>query len=168
MLGIDLTAAAHAKISINEKKYPIEHCYGSVRKYTVYSSKTNITKDSDQIVPEGVFFDPSKEDSNGDYCRIFYRKLPYVRERALQFTSERNWGQYDTPNNLVFALNTELAELCELFQWKGDDPHQTSISDDEWNQAVLEIADVLIYAIKLENTIKLKQTASIDVAFNCN
>jgi hypothetical protein len=68
MLGIDLTAAAHAKISINEKKYPIEHCYGSVRKYTVYSSKTNITKDSDQIVPEGVFFDPSKEDSNRDYC----------------------------------------------------------------------------------------------------
>jgi hypothetical protein len=105
MLGINLTATAHAKISINEKKYPIEHCYGSVRKYTIYSSKTNITKDSDQIVPEGVFFNPSKEDSNGDYCQIFYRKLPYVRERALQFTRERNWGQYNTPNNLVFALN---------------------------------------------------------------
>jgi NTP pyrophosphatase (non-canonical NTP hydrolase) len=55
-------------------------------------------------------------------------------------------------------LNSELAELCELFQWKGDDPHQTIISDEEWNQAAQEIADVLLFALKLENSIKSKPT----------
>lgn len=61
----------------------------------------------------------------------------------------------------MFALNTELAEQCELFQWNGDDPQQTSISDEEWNQAVQEIADVLLYAVKLENAIK-SETNRVD------
>lgn len=58
------------------KKYPIEHCYGSVRKYTTYSLMTNITKESEQALPEDVLFDTTKGDSNGDYCRLFYGKLP--------------------------------------------------------------------------------------------
>lgn len=61
----------------------------------------------------------------------------------------------------MFALNTELTEQCELFQWNGDDPQQTSISDEEWNQAVQEIADVLLYAVKLENAIK-SETNRVD------
>jgi hypothetical protein len=31
-----------------------------------------------------------------------------------------------------------------------------TLSDDEWNQAAQEIADVLIYALKLENPITLQ------------
>jgi NTP pyrophosphatase (non-canonical NTP hydrolase) len=158
LLRVDLPIATHAKISINENKYPIEYCCGSVRKYTAYSSKTNITQNLVQIIPDDAYFNPPTEDNDGAYCRNFYNKLPYIRERALQFTRERNWNSYDTPNNLVFALNSELAELCELFQWKGDDPQQTIISDEEWNQAAQEIADVLLFALKLKNSIKSKPT----------
>jgi NTP pyrophosphatase (non-canonical NTP hydrolase) len=158
LLRVNLPTATHAKISINEKKYPIEYCCGSVCKYTVYSSKTNITQNSIQIIPDDAYFNPPTEDNDGAYCQNFYSKLPYIRERALNFTREQNWDSYDTPNNLVFALNSKLAELCELFQWKGDDPQQTIISDEEWNQAAQEIADVLLFALKLENSIKSKPT----------
>jgi hypothetical protein len=158
LLRVDLPTATHAKILINEKKYPIEYCCGSIRKYTVYSSETNITQDSIQIIPDDAYFNPLTEDNDGAYCQNFYSKLPYIRERALQFTRERNWNSYDTPNNLIFALNSKLAELCELFQWKGDDLQQTIISDEEWNQAAQEIADVLLFALKLENSIKSKPT----------
>jgi hypothetical protein len=80
--------ATHAKILINENKYPIEYCCGSVCKYTAYSSKTKITKNLIQIIPDNVSFDPLTENDNGAYCQNFYSKLPYVRERALQFTRE--------------------------------------------------------------------------------
>jgi hypothetical protein len=32
----------------------------------------------------------------------------------------------------------------------------TTLSDDKWNQAAQEIADVLIYTLKLENAITLQ------------
>jgi NTP pyrophosphatase (non-canonical NTP hydrolase) len=58
--------------------------------------------------------------------------------------------------NLLLATNSELAELCEIFQWKEQDDATQTLSDDEWNQAAQEIADVLIYALKLENAITLQ------------
>jgi NTP pyrophosphatase (non-canonical NTP hydrolase) len=147
--------AAHAKISMNEKKYPVDSCRGNIQKYTVYSSTTNITKTSGQLINENIRYDPTnnKENINNDY---FYEELQLIKHKALQFTKERKWVSYDTPKNLLFATNSELAELCEIFQWKEQDNLTRYLSDDEWNKAAQEIADVLIYTLKLENAINLQ------------
>jgi len=33
-LGIDVIDAAYRKLELNNKKYPVEACFGSVKKYT--------------------------------------------------------------------------------------------------------------------------------------
>jgi NTP pyrophosphatase (non-canonical NTP hydrolase) len=152
---VNITAAAHAKISMNETKYPINYCHGNIQKYTAYSSVTNITRTSRQPINGNIYFDPknNKENINDDY---FFRELQLVKHNALQFTKEREWDSYDTPKNLLFATNSELAELCEIFQWKEQDNATKILSDNEWNKAAQEIADVLIYTLKLENAITLQ------------
>jgi dCTP diphosphatase len=37
--GIDLLAAANAKIELNAQKYPVEKCRGSNAKYTEYQTQ---------------------------------------------------------------------------------------------------------------------------------
>jgi NTP pyrophosphatase (non-canonical NTP hydrolase) len=152
---VNIKAAAHAKISINKAKYPVDSCQGNIQKYTAYSSTTNITKTSRQLIDGNINFDPTndKENINNNY---FFCELQFVKHRALQFTREREWDSYDTPKNLLFATNSELAELCEIFQWKEQDDTTRTLSDDKWNQAAQEIADVLIYALKQENLITLQ------------
>jgi NTP pyrophosphatase (non-canonical NTP hydrolase) len=158
LLHTNIIRASNEKLSINEYKYPIEHCYRTVRKYTEYSSITNITKTHGRSISTNVYFDPTtdKENINYDY---FCSQLPFVKQKALDFTKDQNWVSYDTPNNLVLALNSELAELCEIFQWMSDDKPTYNISDDQWNKAAQEIADVLIYTLKLDNAITVQQTS---------
>jgi NTP pyrophosphatase (non-canonical NTP hydrolase) len=90
---------------------------------------------------------------------IFVLNFPLIKQKALDFTKDRNWVSYDTPNNLVLALNSELAELCEIFQWMSNDKSTYNISNSQWNKAAQEIADVLIYTLKLDNAITVQQTS---------
>jgi NTP pyrophosphatase (non-canonical NTP hydrolase) len=158
LLHINIIRASKEKLSINENKYPIEHCYRTVRKYTEYSSITDITKTHGQSISANVYFDPTTDKENINY-NYFHSQLPFVKQKALDFTKDRNWVSYDTPNNLVLALNSELAELCEIFQWINDDKPTYNISDDQWNKAAQEIADVLIYTLKLDRAMTVQQTS---------
>jgi dCTP diphosphatase len=57
-----------------------------------------------------------------------------------QFTSERDWHQFHTPENLAKSISIESAELLELFQWS--EPSDLEDVKDE-------LADVLTYCILL-------------------
>jgi hypothetical protein len=61
---------------------------------------------------------------------------------------------------LVLALNSELAELCKIFQWMSNDKPTYNIPDNQWNKAAQEITDVLIYTLKLENAMTVQQTSN--------
>lgn len=62
-----------------------------------------------------------------------------------QFSEERDWDQFHSPENLVKSISIEAAELLECFQWSPDaDP--ASVEE--------ELADVLIYCLQL--AVKLK------------
>ena len=80
ILHINIIRASNEKLSINEYKYPIELCYGTVRKYTEYSSITDITKIHGQSINANVYFDPTtdKENINYDYFRS---QLPFVKQK---------------------------------------------------------------------------------------
>jgi NTP pyrophosphatase (non-canonical NTP hydrolase) len=62
------------------------------------------------------------------------------------FVSERDWGQFHTPENLAKSISIEAAELLELFQW-----------NNTVDVAKLrhELADVLTYCLLLADKFDL-------------
>ena len=69
--------------------------------------------------------------------------LLQIRERLLQFNSERSWAQYHNPRNLAMALSVEAGELLELYLWSKDDGPQPPV-DGRDRKVEDEAADVLI------------------------
>jgi NTP pyrophosphatase (non-canonical NTP hydrolase) len=67
-----------------------------------------------------------------------------VQEQLRAFATERGWGKYHTPRNLLLALTGELGELAELYQWCGDDLTELPSPD----RVADEVADVAIYLLR--------------------
>jgi len=75
-----------------------------------------------------------------------------------QFASERDWNQYHTPKNLAAALSVESSELLEIFQWFSEKDCQQLLK--EKNPDIIlkvedEIADILVYAIRLADILNI-------------
>lgn len=57
-----------------------------------------------------------------------------------EFTAERDWDQFHSPENLAKSVAIEAGELLECFQWSGD-------ADKE--RVAEEASDVLAYLLQL-------------------
>lgn len=69
-----------------------------------------------------------------------------------KFAQDRDWEKFHTPKNLAMALMVEAAEIAEHFQWI--DANAAAALTDEKRQAVaLEIADTLLYLLRLADTL---------------
>ena len=93
--------------------------------------------------------------------------LEQLRVRLAQFASARDWDQFHTPKNLAMALAGEAGELLEHFQWLT--PEQSgSLSPDKHRQVAHELADILIYLIRLADKLEvdLVPTAWDKIALN--
>jgi NTP pyrophosphatase (non-canonical NTP hydrolase) len=147
-LRIDVVKAIRAKMLLNAQKYPVNQCQGSVRKYTEYTSVTNISKNTGQkITDEGEMNRKLLKEHND--CNSFFVKMKALTKEAIDFSNERSWNKYDRPNHLILALTTEVGELCEIFQWDNDENVASEISYEKWDNAAKELADVVIYSLKL-------------------
>ena len=74
-----------------------------------------------------------------------------LSELALKlkdFAQERNWEQFHSPKNLSMALAGEAGELLEHFQWLSEEA-STQLGAEKKDQVALEMADILIYLIRL-------------------
>lgn len=69
-----------------------------------------------------------------------------------QFTKERNWDPFQTPKNLVMALSVEVGELLEVFMWLKE-TQAMALNEQQLQSAKEEIADVLIYLIRVADTL---------------
>ena len=63
-----------------------------------------------------------------------------LKQLFRDFTEERDWDQFHTPENLAKSISIEAAELLECFQWS---------NDFDRAQVCDELADVLSYCIML-------------------
>lgn len=73
-----------------------------------------------------------------------------------EFAHARNWEQYHTPRNLMLALVGEVGELAEIFQWMTDEQVQQIRQDaDRFQHTKEEIADVLLYLVRLANVLEI-------------
>jgi NTP pyrophosphatase (non-canonical NTP hydrolase) len=82
-----------------------------------------------------------------------------LREALRQFASERDWDQFHTPKNLAMALSVEAAELLEHFQWL-DSEASSRLSDSVRKEVRLELADVLLYLIRLADKLDIDLIAA--------
>jgi dCTP diphosphatase len=78
--------------------------------------------------------------------------LDQLREKVRDFAAARDWDQFHSPKNLAMALSAEAGELLEVFQWLTE--VQSARLDDAARAAASdEIADVLLYLVRLADTL---------------
>lgn len=90
-------------------------------------------------------------------------RIAEIKEKVLQFASERDWEQFHTPKNLSMALASEAAELMEHFLWADSAQSMQLVNDPVKGLKIREeLADVLIYAIEFANIAGIDVTAAIE------
>ena len=78
-----------------------------------------------------------------------------------EFARERDWDQFHSPKNLAAALIVEAGELLEHFQWLSE--AESRALDEERRHAVsLELADVLLYLVRLADQLDVDLLAAAD------
>jgi NTP pyrophosphatase (non-canonical NTP hydrolase) len=87
-------------------------------------------------------------------------ELAQLRDLVRQFVDERDWDQFHTPKNLASALTVEAAELLEHFQWlrAGD---AAELGDDKLREVRHEMADVLVYLVRLADKLDVDLMAAV-------
>ena len=61
-------------------------------------------------------------------------------KKILQFTEDRDWDQFHSPENLAKSVAIEAGELLECFQWSPEYDREHTAE---------ELADVMNYCIQL-------------------
>ena len=85
--------------------------------------------------------------------------LVELRERQRQFAAGRDWEQFHTPKNLAMSVAIEADEIMEHFQWLN--PAQSAALDAaDRHEVGLEIADVLLYLIRLADVLDIDMAAA--------
>lgn len=96
-----------------------------------------------------------------------FTSLEQLRQAVRTFAAERDWDQFHSPKNLAMALSVEAAELLEHFQWLSEQASR-DISGEPRAQVAAEMADVLIYLVRLADKldVDLLQAAHAKMAVN--
>jgi len=76
------------------------------------------------------------------------KSLTELRDALRAFAAERDWDQFHSPKNLAIALSVEASELLEHFQWLTEEQSR-ALSADKTKEVAEEMADVLIYLVRL-------------------
>jgi len=80
--------------------------------------------------------------------------LESLKVRLAKFAADRDWEQFHSPKNLSMALIAEAAELIEHFQWLTDE-QSYALPDDKKQEVALELADILIYLIRVSDRLDI-------------
>ena len=94
-------------------------------------------------------------------------ELETLRQQLRDFASARDWGQFHSPKNLAMALSAEAGELLEVFQWLTEEQSR-ALTDDARAAASEEIADVLLYLIRLADQLDIDPMAAAQRKLEAN
>ena len=86
-------------------------------------------------------------------------ELESLRDQLREFAAARDWDQFHSPKNLAMALSAEAGELLELFQWLTEEQSR-NLAPDAYAAASDEIADVLLYLIRLADKLGIDPIAA--------
>ena len=92
-----------------------------------------------------------------------------IQARLADFAKERDWEQFHSPKNLSMALAGEAGELLEIFQWLTEERSQrSSLTKDQLAAATEELADILIYALRLADKLDINLQDAISTKISKN
>jgi NTP pyrophosphatase (non-canonical NTP hydrolase) len=86
--------------------------------------------------------------------------LQELKERMAAFVREREWEQFHTPKNLSMSIAIEAAELMEHFQWLTVEESK-QLDPEALAEIGEELADIVIYALSLANTLGLDLSEAV-------
>lgn len=93
--------------------------------------------------------------------------LNELKERLRRFSADRDWDQFHSPKNLAMALIVEAGELVEHFQWLSAEK-SAGLSTEQLEEVRLEMADVLIYLVRLADRLDVDLADAVDVKIDIN
>jgi dCTP diphosphatase len=93
--------------------------------------------------------------------------LADLTAQVRAFADARDWQQFHSPKNLAAAMTVEAGEVLEHFQWLTEVESET-LSAEKRSQVELELADVLIYLVRLADRlgVDLIAAAARKIAIN--
>jgi NTP pyrophosphatase (non-canonical NTP hydrolase) len=90
-----------------------------------------------------------------------------LQEKLLTFAKARDWEQFHSPKNLVMALSVEASELLEHFQWLTEE-ESASLSPEQKAEVAEEMADVLLYLLRLSSRLDVDLLAEASMKMEKN
>ena len=84
-----------------------------------------------------------------------------ITNKIKKFSEDRNWDKFHTPKNLTMALSVEVAELVEIFQWLSQE-ESSNLNEDNLQSVKEELADILIYLIRIADKFNIDLEESVD------
>src|SRR5688572_17738860 len=92
--------------------------------------------------------------------------LVEISRRLRQFRADRKWERFHTPRNLAISLAVEAGELLEHFQWSD---LQTGPEENlQHHEVVSELADVVIYAVQLADSLNVSIGHAVQAKIQVN
>jgi dCTP diphosphatase len=88
-------------------------------------------------------------------------ELAALRERLRAFAAARDWDTFHSPKNLAMALIAEAAEIVEHFQWLTE-AQSATLPPAKKAEVADELADVLIYLVRLADKLDVDLAAAAD------
>lgn len=77
-----------------------------------------------------------------------------------RFANDREWHRFHSPKNLVMTLAAEVGELLEPFQWMTEGESARALDATRGADIEDEIADVLIYLVRLADVLGIDLIAA--------
>jgi len=84
-----------------------------------------------------------------------------LRERLRAFAVARDWEQFHSPKNLAMALAGEAGELVACMQWSSE-TESANLRPEKLAEVELEMADVLIYLVRLADRLDVNLLDAVD------
>ncbi|MHA2425403.1 MAG: nucleotide pyrophosphohydrolase [Candidatus Thorarchaeota archaeon] len=90
------------------------------------------------------------------------RTLEDIMTLVRKFVQERDWEGFQKPSSLALSAAIEVGELLERFQWLTHEEIAELLEKEDYRRSIEdEIADVMIYMIRIADTIGIRPTDAI-------
>ena len=97
------------------------------------------------------------------------REIDDLMVRVRSFADAQDRQAFHTPKNLSMALAAEAGELLAEFQWlTPNDSRFESLTSDQLEAITLEIADVMIYLVRLCDVLHVDPIVAADAKLAIN
>ena len=90
-----------------------------------------------------------------------------LTKRVREFAGAREWEQFHTPKNLAMAVAGEAGELLAEFQWLTPE-ESAELSGERLDAVVAEMADVIIYLVRLADVLGVDLLAAAQEKVSAN